>query len=185
MKITTCFLFLLLMAGMGCQQASKEAQNDTNEKIFFDLENYIQQEIKQLEHLKPSVKKTVAINDQTETKELSGLNYNRELEIFRNADINRQDWFDKYRADSTFQDNQLTAVQYTALEDKLRTRLLKVDFEKGAVAKIYIENGAKNMAAGSEQQLTYEPGNGYHIESLQHTALAKDKRFRIDVKFLD
>ncbi len=184
MKITALFL-LLLAALAGCQPVAETTEEKDSELLFFDLKGYMQQEIKRLEQAQPNVNKTVAINDKTETKELSGLNYNRELEIFINADINRQDWFDKYRADSTFQDNQLTAIQYTALAETLRTRLLKLDFQNGAISKIYIENGGKNMAAGSAQQLTYEPGMGYHIESLQHTALAKDKRFRIDVKFLD
>lgn len=168
-----------------CQPLNEEVQQQAKVVAFFDLKNYIDQEIKRLEKEQPKVDKTVAINDQIEKKQLSGLNYQRELDIFAQADINRQDWVDKYRADSTFYNSQLTEIQYIALHEDLRTRLIKVNFQQGKVAKIYIENGGKNMAAGSQQQLTYEPENGYHIESLQHIALAKDKRFRIDVKFLD
>lgn len=184
MRFPTIFL-LLVISLASCQPLSEEVKENPTPNKFFDLKGYIQQEIKRLEAAQPKVSKTVAVNDKTETKELSGLNYDRELEIFIQSDINRRDWFEKYRADSTFQNSQLTEIQYTAQKEDLRTRQLIIDFQNGKVSKIYIKNGGENMAAGSEQELTYQPDSGYHIESLQHTALVKDKRFRIEVQFLD
>jgi len=184
MKFTNYFLLLLILL-VACQPVSEEVKENPTPEVFFDLKGYIHQEIKRLEQLQPEVNKTVSINGTTETKQFSGLNYNRELDIFIQSDINRRDWFDKYRVDSTFSNNQLAAIQYVAEAEGLRTRQMTVHFQNGNVTQINIQNGAKNMAAGSEQQLTYQPESGYHIESLQHTVLSKDKLFRIDVQFLD
>lgn len=166
-----------------CQPVSEETQQDPTPQVFFDLKGYFNQEVQRLNTLQPEVTKTVAINGKSETKQWTHLNYQPELDIFAQADINRLDWIDKYSVDSTFQNNQLTSIEYKALEDKLRTRHISIQFKNGSVSKISIENGGKNMAAGSQQELGYEPLTGYYIKSVQHTTLFKDKIFKINVIF--
>ncbi len=179
--ITYFFLIIILLAA--CQPINEEAQQDPTPQVFFDIKGYFNQEVQRLNTLQPQVTKTVAINQKKETKQWTNLNYQPELEVFAQADINRLDWVDKYSVDSTFQNNRLTGIEYKALEDKLRTRHIRIQFKNGNVSNIRIENGGKNMAAGSQQELEYEPSNGYYIKSVQHTTLFKDKIFKINVIF--
>lgn len=177
-------LFLILILLTACQSSSNEAQQiSITQEAFFDLKGYFNQEIKRLNASQPKGYKTVFINEKSEKKQLDKLDYARELDIFIQADINRVDWIDKYRIDSTFQNSQLSSIEYKALDEDLRTRHIAIQFQNGNISKIGIANGGKSMAAGSQQQLIYEPSKGYQIESIQHTTFSKDKIFKIDVKF--
>jgi hypothetical protein len=174
--------FLLILISSACREEAVSDSQITNPK-FFDLKGYFDHEIKRLDQLQPTVTKTLALNGNTETRQLTQLDYARELDLFQQADLNRPDWLDRYRADSTVQNNQLTAIRYTALDEKLRTRQLAISFKNGQVSSISIQNGAKSMAAGSQQQLVYEPTKGYRIESVQHTAISKAQVLQVAVTF--
>lgn len=176
-------LLLIAVLFAGCQSEKKEIKQISVAPTFFDLKGYFKEEVNRLNGLQPGLDKTVAVNEKSETKQLSKLDYQQELDIFVQSDINRIDWVDKYSVDSTFQENQLTAIEYRALRKDLRTRRIAIQFQDGKVSKIDIANGGQNMAAGSQQRLIYEPATGYHIESIQRTKLFEDKIFKIDVKF--
>jgi hypothetical protein len=176
------FLILLFTA---CREQNTAESPITNNKItFFDLKGYFEKEIQRLNQAQPKVQKKVMLNDKGEEKQLDHLDFATELAVFGESDINRRDWMDKYRIDSTLQNNQLTALHYTATDDKLRTRQLDVEFQNGNVSKIFIQNGAKTMVAGSQQALTYLPAEGYFIQSNQRTAISKDRVLRVEVRFV-
>lgn len=166
------------------ESTSPKPSASTSQLTFFDLKGYFDKEIQRLNAAEPKVQKKVTLNDKVEEKQFDHLDFAVELAVFEQSDINRRDWMDKYRADSTFVNSTLTAIRYTSLDNKLRTRQLDVEFEQNKVSKIHILNGAKTMVAGSQQELTYLPTEGYFIQSLQHTAISKDRVLRIDVMFV-
>ena len=166
-----------------CQTTPQTKNQNNTALVFFDLKGYFQQEIQRLNEAQPSVVKIVAINDQTETKTLAALDFRNELNVFLQSDINRPDWFDKYRVDSIRQNGQLSALHYEALDNKLRTRAIDVVFNSQKVMEIRIKNGGQTLVASAVQDLVYQPDRGYSIVSRQHTALAKDKTLNIEVRF--
>lgn len=183
MRYSTFFLFLILLIS-ACQSAKNETQQAENEAIlvFFDLKGYFNDEIKRLNQENWSVSKKVAINNESEEKTLNSLDFAKELDVFVQSDINRPDWTDKYQIDSTLQDGKLVRLHYQALSEKLRTREIEIEFENEQVQKIHIKNGGNNFVAGSQQELTYLPKEGYTIKSRQYTALSKDKELSIKVR---
>lgn len=176
-------VFFLCATIIACQPTAQNKEA-SQQWVFFDIKGYFEKEIQRLNRIKPTVQKKVTLNGKSEEKQLSGLDFKNELNLFIQSDINRPDWIDKYRTDSIFQENQLQSIRYTALDEKLRTRQLTIDFKNGKVSKVYAQNGGKTMVAGSQQQLTYAPSEGYFIQSLQHTAISKDRNLRVDVLFL-
>ncbi|MDX1941398.1 MAG: hypothetical protein SFU99_12650 [Saprospiraceae bacterium] len=183
MRYYTFFLFLILLAN-ACQSEKNETQQAENEVIlmFFDLKGYFNSEVKRLNQEKLTVSKKVAINGENEEKTLNTLDFAKELDVFIKSDINRPDWTDKYEIDSTLQDGKLTRLQYQALNEKLRTREIFIEFANNQVQKIHILNGGNSIVAGSQQELTYLPKEGYTIKSRQYTMLSKDKELSIEVR---
>lgn len=175
------FFFLLLTA---C--SSQEIPTLTvSEKIFFDLPSFFQKEIAQLEKSKLVLEKTSTINGKIEIQQLEEFDLTQELSIFSNADINKSTWKDQYQVDSIKTlSQQLQAIQYTALNDNLKTKLLKIVFEKGMVAEINIQKRIDNMAVQSDQSLTYYPRKGYRILNEQSMVLTKPQRVGIEVAFI-
>ncbi len=154
------------------------------EQRYFDLKGYFDGEVKRLTGL-PKVKKIATVDGQREERIIDSLDFEEELQIFSNADINRAAWSDKYAIDSVFNDQrQLTQLNYTSNDKDLRTQKISIDFSENAVSKIFIENSSSSAVADTKQLLTYEPGVGYTIESHQKVSLTDDNTFLVEVQFL-
>ncbi|MFQ5446281.1 MAG: hypothetical protein ACE5FF_05050, partial [Saprospiraceae bacterium] len=115
---------------------------------------------------------------------LDDIDFEQELKPFSEADINRPAWTDKYTIDSLFDEsNALTKLTYTAIDPKLKTKRVEIDFESNSVSKVFIENSTASAVAKTRQLLTYEPGTGYSIQSTQKVVLTSDDTFFVEVRF--
>jgi len=176
--------FFGLLLFFGCQSQNEQTPKDTAfDPNYFDLKGYFEEEIDRLQRADAPVRKRVVVNAQSEEKTLDTLDFEQELEVFVESDINEPDWLDKYQVDSTFQNNRLTRLTYQALDEQLRTRRLEINFADEQVERIDVLNSGTSRVAGSEQQLTYLPDSGYTITSRQYTILSKDDSLRIEVRF--
>lgn len=171
---------------IGCQfsPGNTASEGEENRQPFFDMRGYFSRQIERLQREQPPARKTVTFNNETDTKMLDSLNYERELEVFLNADINRAAWWDRYRIDSSFTNqNQLQTVTYTAADKDLRIRSLKVEYENGEVDQIEALSETTGPAADRRQHLFFDPQWGYRIESRQDVAFSKPREMKIEVQF--
>ena len=182
MRLYIVFLgFMVLVSA--CQEVDTPIQQSDNPAIFFDLDNFFQQEKARLEKVS-SFTKTVSINGVSETKELTALDLDNELSIFIASDINRPAWSDKYKVDSLLSTTkQLNQLIYTALDETLKTKKLTVSFQNNQVANIAIEKATDNAVAQSKQSLTYTVDKGYAIQSQQALSLSEAKTILVQVNF--
>lgn len=176
---------LLLLVACGQVEPQRQLAKDALSPAFFDLKAYFEQEVQRLSQSKPQVFKKVTINGAEEQQNLEQIDFQQELQVFAQSDINRPNWLEKYHADTTFFNGHPSRILYKAMEEKLRTRLIDIEFEQNTVSKITIQNGGKSIVAGSQQELIYLPQSGYLIKSHQTTALSKDKDLSIEVRFRD
>lgn len=172
-------LFVVLLA---CNPATPSGEAVVQQP-FFDLAAYFEQQVEQLNANSPKLKKKVRIGEQQEEKEVDGIDFTQELQIFSRSDINRPAWSDKYRIDSTLQNGQLKELSYTAIDTSLVTRLMKIEFEAGIVSAIHIKNRSHSAIARTEQDLQYQPGESYQILSTQKTIGAQPKTVQIEAYF--
>ncbi len=181
-KFIVIFLFIAI-GSTSCEELAN--QSLPNDVVFFDLKAFMTQEINRLNSQKPTVKKTTGVNGQTETKTLQLKDFQTELKIFQEADINKLAWIDKYQADSVFVGNQLLSIAYTAMENKLTTKELKVDFKDGVVSKIHVATKASSIVTDVEKQLIYEPDIRYSILSKQNTTGSSPNEVKVEGEFLN
>lgn len=178
------YLLLFLLSATACSKENKE-KNSGPPKAFFDLRGYIQGEAERLSEAQPKVIKRISIDGQQEEHTFDSLDYKKELAIFSRSDINKTSWFDKYQVDSTFQDGQLKQVTYTSKDKGLKTNLMEVQYDQGAVSAIHIRNATENQVADVHQEMFYRPKKGYSLASGQSTVLSKEKDVRVEVEFLE
>ena len=151
---------------------------------FFDITDFLEKEITQLAHLK-SIKKIVYINEKTEQQILDSFDIKKDLEVFKNSNINKTVWLDKYKVDSIFdKSGALAELQYHALDEKLKTREMIVNFNKKDVASIFIKNKSANQVSSLEQNLEYFSKKGYSVESHQKVTLGKKQFTNVEVTYL-
>ncbi len=176
----------LIFAATACQPLAQEEPQgvaNTAVPVFFDLKGYMSQQVEGLKASKPRVKKRVSINGKSEEQLSDHINFEEELAIFMNSDINKPAWSDKYSKDSSFAGGQLQNIRYLAKEENLKTQMLQVSFSGGVVSKIELKNRASAAIVTAEEVMTYTPGKGYSIIYKEIPVLAEAKNFSVEAVF--
>lgn len=158
-------------------------ENVTQQERFFDLSQYFNEQVTHLAAQK-EVQKEATINGTTEAQTVTNPDFQQELQLFIDSDINRTSWLDKYAVDSILNTaGQLTELVYTALEDQLRTRRVAIAFADNQVNQVDILNATDNVIAQTKQELSYTPQNGYIIKSFQDILFTDPRTLEVSVSF--
>ena len=131
----------------------------------FDLSGFIKKDAARLKKLNKPVTKTVSHNGITETKIVHVDNWEQELGLFIDADINKPTWKSNY--DVTAEDSLL--VYRAKDKDKdLKVRYLLINRNGQKVRWILIYTKTENILYKTTQKLVYFPDSVYSIDMVQH-----------------
>lgn len=174
---TTSYLLLLLL--FGCQDKTEQKQK--KELTYFDLQGYIETESSRLSSMSQYITKTVSVNDSSETQKLRVGDWNKELEIFKDADINKAAWKGMFKVDKL-----AGTTHYTSNDEKIPVKKLSIFYKNGDVKnlkglQIIISNS--NMLYESRDTLIYYPDSVYQIRKSQDILLLSKKNYQITGKF--
>lgn len=172
-------LFLVACQGDSTQDVAKDGP-----AVFFDIKTYFQSEIIRLNQQKPKVTKKVVLQGEKDQIEVEIEDFQKELQIFLNSDINKLAWQEKYQADTTFEGNAMDFIRYEALDTTLRTKLVEIAFEAGQIQQIHIANSTESIVMQTKQDLIYRPESGYSIQSDQKTIFSEQKTLQLDASFV-
>ncbi|HEY0246470.1 MAG TPA: hypothetical protein VGC01_12960 [Mucilaginibacter sp.] len=165
---TLTFTFCL----SACQPDLKETGSDMK---YFDLKAYFKAKVSKLSTQNRPVLKTVTHNGVTETKTISINNWERELNMFSESDINKPAWKDSYSVQNTAGGSLI----YIAKDPELQTREIIINKDKDKVKSILIFNHTKNILYETNEKLTYVPDSVYRIEKSQHVKLMGSNQYDI------
>ena len=145
---------------------------------YFDLKGYIKQEENRLNQLKPTVDKTVTVNNQSERKQVKIDNWADELMVFTDADINKSAW------QGLFTVSKNGSVEtYRSDDSKVFVKSLQVERNNKVISGIKVVLITKNYLYQSADTLSYYPDSLYEIRKQQHIKLLNPKQYRISGKF--
>lgn len=178
-------LLFIFLATQACQLVSSSApKNNKHQIYFFDLAGFFDQEAIRLTKARVKAEKELSFNAKKGHLPSAKLDFEKELAVFANSDINKLSWRDKYQADTLYdEEHLLQKIQYKALDKQLKTRQVIIQYTQGKVVKIEIQNRLKSIIAQSEEKLSYEPAKGYSINGLQQMILAGKNTMTVDVRF--
>lgn len=186
LMILAAFLVPAATSFTSCTPESPAASNErpSGKLVYFDIKEYFRQELKRLAAVS-SVAKTTEVNGVREERVIAAPDFEKELAVFINADINKPAWSDKYSVDSLFNNHrQLTGLAYAAMDDKLQIRQISIRLIDSQVHEIAIKSAMQSSVADSRQQLSYKPDSGYSIESYQRIPfLSQENTFLVTVLF--
>lgn len=169
------FLIVLVLCCFSCKP--KLAQTNTN-LLYFDISGFFNKEAERLKKLNPTVEKLVSINGNTERKTVKISDWEKELTIFANADINKSAWrgsFNIKKVDNT--------IYYDAKDPKVSVKQVAVESFDKQVRKIVIVIGIKNILYQSNDTLIYQPNISYQINKQQHIKFLNSKNYKILANF--
>lgn len=168
MKYTFFFVFLMFSA---CDAPKKKEA-----KSYEDLKGFFEAEAIRLDKVDPEIKKTVARNDNSETRLVKDIDWKVELSLFAESDINKPAWQDSYEVI-----NQAGKTVYLASDSNLRTREISIIKNTlGKITKVRIVNHTKNLLYSSVEQLVYITDSLYQISKTQHVAVIGENRYFIN-----
>jgi len=148
-------------------------------KEYFDIKGYFEKNIAQLKKQHNTITKTVVHNGRSESKSVEISNWDTELALFSESDINKPAWTGNY----AIQDSAGTIV-YTAKDPELRTRRIVISKkEKSGIKQISIYNEVNNALYNTRETLNYFPDSAYTIEKYQKVKLLGANSYKITGKF--
>lgn len=141
----------------------------------FSLADYFGDESARLQQLDPEIVKTVSKNGEQESKAIRVQDWQEELALFIDADINKPAWRNSYHVDST-----ATSVTYTSTDPKLRTVKIRVEKRAdGAIKHIQVTNQVSNMLYQTDEKLDYYPDSIYRIVKKQRVRIIGESNYAV------
>ncbi|GHB53643.1 hypothetical protein GCM10007390_03080 [Persicitalea jodogahamensis] len=178
-----CFCFLVLFSA--CQTP---AETRTEPNAYYDVENFVQNQIKLFSQQQPSIEKTMVVGEDEEKRNTRAVDWQKEMELFLQADINKPAYRLSY---ATARPDSLTYEYRLQTEEDLPVRFLKVvldeDNGKPAVieAKISSENklyeSEKNLSMRCEERAGIWQITSYRIQGFQELVISDRKPFDVRV----
>jgi hypothetical protein len=163
---------------------------------YYDVEKIISLQIKKLDSLNPLVQKTVQVDNNIEKESLRLRNvWERELEIFRIAEINKPVFKGRYKKSVT-KEQSLHSITYKPLENPiLGIDYLKIWYEdvEENLRKIEVAYSEENLLYKSERVLVMNFKNvdskkilmdSYSITGSQKMIFRSQRKFRVDADIL-
>jgi len=141
----------------------------------FDLSGYFKKEAARLKKVNRPVKKTVSHNGVTETKTVHIANWEQELGLFIDADINKPTWRSNYNVTD---EDSLLAYRAKDSTMKVSEILIKRDQQKIRWILIYTKT-PKNYLYTTTQKLVYYPDSIYYISTRQDVRFMGRNNYRV------
>lgn len=163
--------------------ACTNSENKIQSKTYYDLAGLLNQQITELSAKKPMVEKTVAVKDKNERIETKDIDWNKELELFLQADLNKQSYQSAYLVDT--KDKKLT---YQLKEgEKMPVKQLTIEFDANDLPKhIEASMNTNNYLYESDKKLSADFADNklknYKIEGYQQLFIGEKKPFSVEGK---
>ncbi|WP_139377336.1 hypothetical protein [Daejeonella lutea] len=142
---------------------------------YVDLKTFFSEEITRLTKQKTYVDKTVSRNGVSESRNNILPDWESELSLFIESDINKPAWSSSYTINN---DNSITT--YTAADSKLRTRSIKIKKNTaGEIKTVSIVNMTNNALYSSSEELSYSPDSLYQIIKRQDVLFLGNNNYKI------
>ncbi|KAB7729196.1 hypothetical protein F5984_16285 [Rudanella paleaurantiibacter] len=184
MKFLVCLLLSFVF--LGCENASSKLPT---EPVYYDVAGYVSGQIEKLTAQKPTVEKSTFISGQTNLQTTAQIDWAKELELFKQADINKPAFRTSYTI--TRPDSLTYEYKLKSTEDKLTVRSLRVQLDSVTRQPIQIQAVLKteNPLYMSERHLVLISGSqprqgwgvhSYQIEGFQQLTYFDRNNFRVN-----
>ncbi len=163
--------------------ACTQTENKIRSKSYFDLAGLVNQQITNLSAKKPLLEKALVLEDKQEHIETRDIDWNKELELFLQADLNKQSYQLAYTID--VKDKKLNYLLKEG--EKMPVKRLTIEFDDKDLPKhIEAVMNTDNYLYESDKKLMLELVNNqlksYKIEGYQQLFIGSKKNFSVEGK---
>ncbi len=181
------FVFLgLVWLLSACNSISDNEPRKERVKKFYDLEAFFNAEINRLDSLGIQLSKQLRLNDKRESAVQENVDYEKELKVFVEADINKPAWWDKYEGDTTFyQQDKIQQIKYESSDKELKTQLIIISFAQNQqIDSVQVFNRLESTMMNLTQKMVYNTDNGYKIYATEKLLVSSENEVDISASFV-
>ncbi|KXX71586.1 hypothetical protein [Flammeovirga sp. SJP92] len=177
-------IYFTLNSLFSCAQLDKI--QDTEEVYNFDLTSVVDSAVKDLSKRAPSVEKKVFYDGVENTVASSEINWEEELEVFEDADINKPILKNSYEKSTLNKSDGSTLTRFEASGPRELVRWVEVEKNSdGELLKIAFKMLTDNSlyATEKEGQLVFSEGQklkSYAIQGIQTIVFLGDKHYTVE-----
>lgn len=168
-----------------CSQDPAEVYFD-NQRYYYDLPAFISKQIDNLQTKGQWVRKSVSKDGHSHIIERGNIDWNEELDAFKEADINRPAWRGAFKVDSISLERVFVITYKTDNEEiPVKNVVVTVDKETKQCLQIAIDRMTENFLYKSNQSLYFTTGEGYMMKGKLSVTLLFDSEYSIDSEFIE
>ena len=184
--------FVVIISVLFLQACDLPSGEDLQEKpeIYFNLQGFVKEQIAYLQSTQAKVYKIALINDKKESKLLEKIDWQKELDSFLQADINKSAFEGMYSLQDSSANGRLIK-HYQAKSNTLHTRSLRIEIDESsnAVLSVQVRIEAENYLYRTYQEMSItceRNANGknvikhYKFLGQQKMIFSPEKRFEIE-----
>lgn len=177
--------FAALLSASACEQSTQQKAVP----VYYDVAGYVDKQIATLSKVKPTVIKRAQMAGNTQHLTVQTLNWSRELELFKQADINKPALRQSYaivRPDSL---TYLYTLKPTEKNLTVRRLMVQLDSATQQPRRIEATLATQNPLYNSERRIVLESGPNqadqwtvqhYRLSGFQHLVIADKKAFDVE-----
>ena len=192
-KNTAIYLLSFLWLLSACSISRGDQREGPKIDAYFDLAGLIQQQVQSLSVITPRVYKQAVIDSQQEEQELDTVNWEKELNIFSKADINKPRLLSQYQTTTYTNDAGNKVTKHQNVEENV-SGVIKMEIVENPASQkllsIYIETREYNTLFTSEVEMEMnfeekenEPRlTSYSINGFEKVILKDTMHYSIKVK---
>lgn len=176
-------IYSIFISLFSCAQIDKI--QEAEKVYYFDLTSVVDSAIEDLSRRSPKVKKEISYDGESNSLDLSEINWKDELEVFEDADINKPILKNSYETTVKEMARGYSMTRYEASGPRELVRWLEVEKDQnGEIQKVAFKIVTDNSLYASEKEgtLVFTKGRklkSYSIEGVQSIVFLGDKHYSV------
>lgn len=179
MRFITAILILCFCMLIACK---KEHPTSSTKLVYFDLKSIVQSDIDSNSKNQKKETKTITMNGKQEIQQLENVDWQKEMELLLNCDINKTDWKDKFTTQSIPADNKIV---YSTISSKIPIKKMSIYFSDSTQKIKYVEvdKETSTLLFSNKQHIVYYPFQSFKINTQQKLLFMRDFNAEIEIKY--
>jgi len=157
-----------------------------DQRYYYDLPKFFKAQIDNLKDKDQWVRKHVTKDGHSHIIERGDVDWNEELGVFLDSDINRPAWRGEFKVDTINLEREYVITYKTGNEQiPVKNVVVTIDKQTKQCLKLTVDRRTENFLYKSDQSLYFTTGEGYIMKGKLSVTLLFDSEYSIDTEFIE
>lgn len=157
-----------------------------DQRFYYDLPSFMSRQVDNLQNKGQWVRKHVTKDGHSHIIERGDIDWEEELDLFIESDINRPAWRGEFKVDTINLEREYV-ITYKTVNKQIPVKNVVVTIDKDTrqCLKLTVDRSTKNFLYTSDQSLYFTTGEGYMMKGKLSVSLLFDSEYSIESEFIE